>query len=229
MILDQIKHDASYELARRMDQEDPLRGFRDRFVIPDDTAYLCGNCLGLQPKTTSAYIQEVLSGWAEKGFRAHFTEPQNWLSYQDDFLTAPMAELVGALHTEVALMNSLSVNLHLMLISFFRPTRERHKILMEEGAFPSDRFVVHSQLRLHGHTPEDAIIEIGRSGATGLLDSEAIDSLIEERGHEIALILLGNPSFKNGQALDMEAITRAGRRKGCIVGFDLAHAAGNIE
>ena len=221
--------DAAGELAARLDAEDPLRAFRDRFRLPEGVAYLCGNCLGLQPRATGAYLEDVLAGWAQKGFRAHFSPPQNWLSYERDHLTATMADQVGALPVETALMNSLTVNLHLMLVSFYRPAPGRYKILIEEGAFPSDQFVVDSQLRLHGHDPDDAIIRIPRAADTGVLEHAEILSIIEQRGHEIALILLGNTCFRTGQVLDMESVSRAARREGCMVGFDLAHAVGNVE
>lgn len=229
MIHKEFKFEDSYEFAERMDQEDPLRGFPGQFIIPEGTTYLCGNCLGLQPKSARSYIEQVLSGWAEKGFRAHFTEPQNWLSYHQDYLTVQMAEIIGGLPIETSIMNSLSVNLHLMMISFYRPRQARHKILIEEGAFPSDQFVVHSQIRLHGYTPEASLVQLKSSKDTGFLETDEILSQIEEHGDELALILLGTPNFRNGQILDMESITRAGRKKGCIVGFDLAHAVGNIE
>lgn len=221
--------DGSSDCALRMDRADPLQGFRDRFTIPDNTTYLCGNCLGLQPKAATDHIADVMSGWATKGFRAHFVGLQNWLSYEQDHLAGPMAEIVGALPIETAVMNSLTANLHLMLISFYRPRESRYKILIEEGAFPSDQFAVHSQIRLHGYTPEQTLVYARPRDDAGYLSSEAIVALIEERGHEFALILLGNTGFRNGQALDMESITRAGHKKGCVVGFDLAHAAGNIE
>lgn len=229
MTIGQTRFDDSYACAVRMDREDQLRGFRDQFIIPDDTTYLCGNCLGLQPKTAGDHIAQAMAGWATKGFRAHFTEPQNWLSYEQDHLIAPMAEIIGALPIETSIMNSLTVNLHLMVISLYRPQQDRYKILIEEGAFPSDQFAIHSQIKLHGYATEQALVHAQPSSETGYLDSDEIVSLIEERGHEFALILLGNTGFRDGRVLDMESITQAGHRKGCIVGFDLAHAVGNIE
>jgi kynureninase len=219
----------SPEFAMCMDQEDPLREFRDRFEIPKDVIYLAGNCVGLQPRRAHRYIQDVLSGWANNGFRAYFTEPDPWLSYEDKYLTEPMAEVIGALPIETASMNGLTVNLHLMLISFYRPVAGREKILMEEDAFQSDRYAIDSQIRWHGRHALDVIVPASRSRDTGLLDVDQIVSLIEERGDEVALILLSNANFKSGQVLDMARITEAGHRKGCVVGFDLAHAVGNIE
>lgn len=224
-----LPFDGSREFAEQMDRDDPLRAFRERFFLPENTAYLCGNCLGMQPRSTTDYLQEVLAGWSHMGFRAHFNAPHDWLSYEQRHLVGPMAEILGALPSETSLMNSLSVNLHLMMISFFRPEAARRKILIEDGAFPSDQFVLQSQLRLHGLSPDDSLEQIGSRSPSGLLDPRSIVSLIEERGHEFSLILLGNPSFRNGQVLDIEAITDAGHRRGCVVGFDLAHAVGNIE
>lgn len=216
-------------LAAELDRQDPLSHLRERFVIPEGVSYLCGNCLGLQPKATADHLREVMDGWAAMGFRAHFNQPHHWMSYDEQHLIGPMAGLIGALPSETALMNSLSVNLHLMMASFYRPEPWRYKILVEEGAFPSDQFVVDSQLRLRGLRRDDALIQVRRDEFTGLLDTQALLDTIERQGQEIALILLGNTSFRNGQVLDTEAITRAGHAQGCLVGFDLAHAVGNIE
>jgi kynureninase len=220
------------EFAAAMDARDPLAHFRSRFFIPktktgDDCIYLCGHSLGLQPKTASAYIEQELRDWAELGVEGHFHASHPWMPYHR-LLTQQTAALVGAHPAEVVVMNSLTVNLHLMMASFYRPTTERHKILVEGGAFPSDQYAAKSQIRLHGFNPDSSLLELTpRDGETCLRD-EDIEALIEREGGSIALILMGGVNYVTGQAFDMAEITKAGRRKGCVVGFDLAHAAGNI-
>ena len=220
------------EFAVTMDARDPLAHFRERFYLPkteagDDCIYLCGHSLGLQPKSASAYIDQELRVWAELGVEGHFHAKNPWITYHR-LLTQETAVLVGAEPAEVVVMNSLTVNLHLMMTSFYRPTKERHKILVESGAFPSDQYAVNSQIRLHGFDPTSSLLELTpRAGESSVRD-EDIDALIEREGDSIALILLGGVNYATGQAFDMEGITKAGRRKGCVVGFDLAHAAGNI-
>jgi len=220
------------EFAVTMDARDPLAHFRERFYLPkteagDDCIYLCGHSLGLQPKSASAHIDQELRVWAELGVEGHFHAKNPWITYHR-LLTQETAVLVGAEPAEVVVMNSLTVNLHLMMTSFYRPTKERHRILVESGAFPSDQYAVNSQIRLHGFDPTSSLLELTpRAGESSVRD-EDIDALIEREGDSIALILLGGVNYATGQAFDMEGITKAGRRKGCVVGFDLAHAAGNI-
>ena len=220
------------EFAVTMDAQDPLAHFRERFYLPkteagDDCIYLCGHSLGLQPKSASAHIDQELRVWAELGVEGHFHAKNPWITYHR-LLTQETAVLVGAEPAEVVVMNSLTVNLHLMMTSFYRPTKERHRILVESGAFPSDQYAVNSQIRLHGFDPTSSLLELTpRAGESSVRD-EDIDALIEREGDSIALILLGGVNYATGQAFDMEGITKAGRRKGCVVGFDLAHAAGNI-
>ncbi len=215
-----------------MDARDPLAHFRDRFFIPktpsgDDCIYLCGHSLGLQPKTTRSFIEQELQDWAELGVEGHFHARNPWMTYHR-LLAQQSAAIVGALPSEVVVMNSLTVNLHLMMTSFYRPTTERHKILVESGAFPSDQYAVKSQLRFHGFDPASSLLELTPREGELCMRTEDIESLIEHEGHSIALILLGGVNYVTGQAFDMAAITKAGQRKGCVVGFDLAHAAGNI-
>jgi kynureninase len=220
------------DFARAMDEQDPLREFRDKFLFPkmrsgEECLYLCGHSLGLQPKTAQAYIEEELQEWARLGVEGHFHARHPWMPYHR-LLAEQTAELVGAKPAEVVVMNSLTVNLHLMMISFYRPTATRNKIVIEGGAFPSDQYAVKSQIRFHGFNPETALIELKpRSGETCLRD-EDIDELIETRAEEIALIMLAGVNYSTGQVFDMERIARVGRKRGCVVGFDLAHAAGNI-
>jgi kynureninase len=180
----------------------------------------------LQPRTASAYLDQELEDWAKLGVEGHFHARNPWIPYHR-LLTEQTASLVGALPSEVVVMNSLTVNLHLMMASFYRPTPGRHKILVERGAFPSDQYAVKSQIRFHGLDPASLLELTPRDGESFMRD-EDLESLIEREGDSIALILLGGVNYVTGQAFDMEGITKAGRRKGCIVAFDLAHAAGNI-
>jgi kynureninase len=215
-----------------MDARDPLAKFRDRFLIPktetgDDCIYLCGHSLGLQPKTASSYLEQELRDWAQLGVEGHFHARNPWMPYHR-LLTQQTASLVGAQPAEVVVMNSLTVNLHLMMTSFYRPTSDRHKILVERGAFPSDQYAVKSQLRFHGFDPATSLLELTPREDESCMRVEDIESLIEREGDSIALILIGGINYVTGQAFDMAGITKAGQRKGCFVGFDLAHAAGNI-
>jgi kynureninase len=215
-----------------MDARDVLAHFRERFCIPKtrtggDSIYLCGHSLGLQPKTVSSYLEQDLKDWAELGVEGHFHAKNPWMSYHR-LLAQQTATLVGAQPTEVVVMNSLTVNLHLMMASFYRPTTGRHKILVERGAFPSDQYAVNSQIRYHGFDPSSSLIELTPRVDESCLRDEDIEFLIEREGSSIALILLGGVNYATGQAFDMAGITKAGHRKGCVVGFDLAHAAGNL-
>jgi len=190
--------------------------------------YLCGHSLGLQPKTAAAYVEEELEDWAQLGVEGHFRAKHPWMPYHR-LLTEQTAELVGAKPVEVVVMNSLTVNLHLMMVSFYRPTPGRHKIVVERGAFPSDQYAVKSQIHFHGFDPETSLIELSPLPGESCLRDEQIETLIERSGDEIALILLGGVNYATGQAFDMAGITRAGHARGCVVGFDLAHAAGNLQ
>jgi kynureninase len=219
------------DFAVAMDESDPLKDYRERFLFPQhagsDSLYLCGHSLGLQPKTAAAYIQQELNDWAHLGVEGHFRATHPWMPYHK-LLTEQTAALVGAKAVEVVVMNSLTVNLHLMMASFYRPTRGRHKILVERGAFPSDQYAVKSQIHFHGFDPATSLIELAPRPGESCLGDEQIQSLIGDLGDEIALILLGGVNYNTGQAFDMAGITRAGHARGCVVGFDLAHAAGNL-
>jgi len=220
------------DFAIAMDERDPLKEFRERFLFPKtagrDCIYLCGHSLGLQPKTAAAYVEQELNEWAQLGVEGHFRAKNPWMPYHR-LLTEQTAELVGAKPFEVVVMNSLTVNLHLMMVSFYRPTRERHKIVVERGAFPSDQYAVQSQIRFHGFDPATSLIELTPRPGEACLRDEEIESLIECEGASIALILLGGVNYSTGQAFDMLRITRLGHRLGCMVGFDLAHATGNLQ
>jgi kynureninase len=219
--------------ARRLDAEDPLRAFRDEFLFPKGpdgkpVVYLAGNSLGLQPRNASRYIQEELEDWARLGVEGHHEGRHPWLHYHE-LVTEQAARLVGARPLEVVVMNTLTVNLHLMMVSFYRPTKERFKILMEGGAFPSDQYAVASQVRFHGYDAREAVLELKPRGGEETLRTEDILGMIERHGHEVALVLLGSVNYLTGQAFDIPAITKAAHAKGCMVGFDLAHGAGNLK
>lgn len=226
-----FKKDQLFAMA--LDAGDPLKAFRERFHIPkhtdgSDTVYFCGNSLGLQPKSTRAYIEQELQDWQNFGVEGHFHAQNPWMPYHE-FLTAATARLVGAKPQEVVVMNQLSVNLHLLMVSFYRPTKERYKIIIEGDAFPSDQYAVASQARFHGFDPEDAIIRLRSKSGHPVIPTEEILEVIAEQGDQVALILLGGVNYYSGQAFEMDLITAAGHHKGCVVGFDLAHAAGNLE
>jgi kynureninase len=219
------------EFAIAMDERDPMKGYRDRFLLPKtngrDCVYLCGHSLGLQPKTAVAYVEQELKDWAELGVAGHFHAKNPWMPYHR-LLNEQTAELVGAKPLEVVVMNSLTVNLHLMMVSFYRPTKSRHKVVVERGTFPSDQYAVTSQIRFHGFDPATALIELTPRTGESCLRDEDIDLLIERQGDEIAVIVLGGVNYATGQAFDMSRITQLGHARGCTVGFDLAHAAGNL-
>jgi len=220
------------EFARTMDARDPLAGFRDRFCIPrtkggDECLYLCGHSLGLQPKSAAAYLEQELRDWAEFGVEGHFHAKNPWVPYHR-MVTQQTAKLVGAEPAEVVVMNSLTVNLHLMMASFYRPNRQRHKIVIERGAFPSDQYAVKSQIRFHGFDPATSLIELTAREGESCIRDEDIAELIEREGGSIALIIPAGVNYATGQVFDMAGITKLGHKKGCVVGFDLAHAVGNI-
>ena len=214
----------SLEFAKTMDLADPLAKFRAMFHYPKSVIYFCGNSLGLQPKTARTEIENILKTWEEIGVEGWFHGSKNWFSYPAD-LVKSMARIIGAQPEEVSIMNSLTVNLHLMLVSFYRPTSDRHRILIEEHAFPSDQYALKSQIRFHDFNVNDSLIEVKARPGEAILRTEDIIEAIDE---SIALVLFSGVNYLTGQAFDIEAITKAGHEKGCIVAFDLAHAAGNI-
>ena len=220
------------DFAREMDAGDTLAHFRERFFIPETDdgkmcIYLAGHSLGLQPKSVKSYLEQELKDWARLGVEGHFHGKNPWMPYHR-LLTQQTAALVGAEPEEVVVMNSLTVNLHLMMVSFYRPTSERHKILVERGAFPSDQYAVQSQIQFHGFDPTTSLLELTPRAGEFYLRDEDIEALIEREGDSIALILLGGVNYATGQVFDMKGIAEVGHRKGCAVGFDLAHAAGNV-
>ena len=223
---------AGRDFSIAMDARDPLAHLRERFHFPraqdgKNSIYLAGHSLGLQPKSAKSYLEQELHDWAKFGVEGHFHAQNPWVPYHR-LLARQTAELVGAESTEVVVMNSLTVNLHLMMTSFYRPTKQRHKILVERGAFPSDQYAVKSQIHFHGFDPAASLLELTPREGEFCLRDEDIESLIEHEGPSIGLILLGGVNYVTGQAFDLQQITRAGHRQGCMVGFDLAHAAGNL-
>ena len=217
--------------AIALDAADPLRALRNEFLIPkhkhNEQLYFCGNSLGLQPRGARRYVQEVLDKWADQAVEGHFTEPAQWMTYHE-LVRDGLAKVVGAQPTEVVAMNSLTANLHLMMVSFYRPTAERPAILMEAGAFPSDRHALESQVRFHGFDPARDLIELEPDQPDGTLSMQAIERAIGEHGHRLALVLWPGIQYRTGQAFDLAEITRLGHAQGAVVGFDLAHAAGNL-
>lgn len=217
--------------ATALDAADPLRELRREFLFPQhqgaDQAYFVGNSLGLQPRGARAAVQEVLDKWSTLAVEGHFTGDTQWMTYHE-LLAAPLAQLVGALQHEVVAMNTLTVNLHLLMVSFYRPTRERPAILIEAGAFPSDQHALASQIRFHGFDPATELIEVQPDGADGTVSLAAIERAIAEHGPRLALVLWPGVQYRTGQAFDLDAVARLARAAGAAVGFDLAHAVGNI-
>lgn len=220
------------KFAQEMDQNDPLRDFRERFYFPsfhkNEVIYLTGNSLGLQPKSVQSYIQDELDDWAKFGVEGHFLGKRPWFSYHEN-LTDKAANIVGAKPEEVVVTHSLTTNLHLLMVSFYRPEGKRKKILCEAKAFPSDQYALESQVRFHGFDPLVDLIEVAPRDGEDLIRDEDIIGTIEKYGDEIAMVMIGGVNYYTGQLFDMEAITKAGHKVGATVGFDLAHAAGNVQ
>ncbi len=223
---------ADAEWARAQDEHDPLRRWRDEFLIPPhdggEQAYLVGNSLGLQPRGVRQAMLDELDDWARLGVEGHLHARHPWLPYHREVRDG-LADVVGAEPGEVVAMNSLTANLHLLMVSFYRPTPERHAILIERHAFPSDRDLAASQIRFHGLDPSEALIELDADETGGTLSMAAIERVLGEHGQRIALVLWPGVQYLTGQAFDIRAITRLAHAQGCTVGFDCAHAAGNIS
>lgn len=222
----------SREFAKQLDAQDALAKYRDEFNFPKvngkKTIYFTGNSLGLQPKSAKTYIDEVMNDWAEMAVEGHFFADKPWWDYHERF-SKPLSKVVGALPSEVTVMNTLTVNLHMMMVSFYQPTEKRYKIICEEKAFPSDQYMLQTQVKFHGLNPDDVIVEVKRREGEHNLRNEDIIAKINEVGDELALVLIGGINYYTGQVLDMKAITEAGHKVGAFVGWDLAHAAGNIK
>lgn len=218
--------------AEEQDFNDPLKDYRDKFFIPrqkngKDSIYFAGNSLGLQPKSVKEYLELELDDWASLGVDAHLNAKHPWLPYHE-FLTVPTCNIVGAKPVEVVNMNSLTVNLHLMLVSFYNPSKNRFKILIESPAFPSDHYAVQSHTKFHGYEAAKSLIEVEPAEGESYIRTEKIVDIIKREGESISLILLPGINYYSGQAFEFEKITRAGHDMGCTVGFDLAHGAGNL-
>jgi kynureninase len=227
-----MRFSADEDFARQLDSEDSLRSFREKFYLPlgkdgKPVIYFAGNSLGLMPKLARAMVEEELDNWAKFGVDAHHAAGTQWYSYHET-LREPMARLIGAKPVEVICMNSLTVNLHLMMVTFYRPTTSRFKILMEEPAFPSDTYAIKTQLIHHGLSPKDALV-LGRPREGELtVRTEDILDLVEEHADQLAVVMMGAVNFFTGQLVDIEKVTAAAQKHGIVAGFDLAHAVGNI-
>ena len=219
--------------AQKQDTEDKLGKFKSQFNFPktetgEDQLYFAGHSLGLMPKKASNYVNEELNSWSKYGVEGHFLGPHPWLHYHEN-ITSSFAKLVGARPSEVVAMNTLTVNLHLMMVSFYRPTKSRFKILIENNSFPSDKYAVDSQARFHGHQPENTVVELNAGPDGFTLTEDSILETIKLHGTELSLILLGNCNYLSGQKFNIEKIVAAGHAVGAEVGFNLAHGAGNLD
>ena len=228
-----MEYQNNIDFAKRMDKEDPLANYRSRFHVPGTSdgkpwLYFTGNSLGLQPKSTQQYIQEELEDWQNLGVEGHILGRKPWLPYHE-MLTEKMCKIVGAKPIEVVIMNTLTTNLHLLMVSFYCPKPGKHKILIESDAFPSDRYAVESQLRFHGYNPSESLVEWRPRDGEELLRIEDLEDIIQREGDEIAMLLIGGVNYYTGQFLDLKKIAELGHSKGCTVGIDLAHGAGNIQ
>ncbi|CAL2055424.1 kynureninase [Tenacibaculum sp. 190524A05c] len=228
-----MNYENSLDYAKQLDKEDSLAYLRNEFHIPKDSngndwLYFTGNSLGLQPKQTQKYIQQELDDWAKYGVEGHFEAKNPWMPYHE-FLTDKMAKIVGAKPLEVVVMNTLTTNLHLLMVSFYQPIQKKYKIVIESDAFPSDRYAVQSQLKFHGIDPNEGLIEWKPREGEELLNIKDLEQIVEENGDEIALLLIGGVNYYTGQYLDLKRIAEIGHSKDCVVGIDLAHGAGNIN
>lgn len=227
-----MKFQNTREFAQQLDAQDELKHYRNEFIFPQhegkDVIYFTGNSLGLQPKSAKKYVDDVMNDWANLAVEGHFYAEKPWWDYQERF-AEPLSKIVGAKPSEITVMNTLTVNLHLLMVSFYRPTKTRYKIICEEKAFPSDQYMFQSQVTHHGYDPKDAIVEVKRREGEHNIRLEDILAKIEEVGDELALVLFGGVNYYTGQVFDMKTITETGHKVGANVGFDLAHAAGNIN
>jgi kynureninase len=221
----------SRQLAKELDDSDKLSTYRNKFFMPQhskhDAIYLCGNSLGLQPKHTADYFKQELEDWAKFGVEGHFEAEHPWFKYHH-FFKKSLADIVGAKDTEVVAMNTLTVNLHLLMLSFYRPTKTRYKIIMEAGAFPSDMYAVETQVLMHGFKTDQAIIEVAPRKGEHTIREEDIMKAIEKNKSSVALVLFGGVNYYTGQLFNIKNITEAAHKAGAKCGFDLAHAVGNI-
>ena len=222
----------SLVFAQQLDAEDPLRKYRDEFHFPKvkgkDVIYFTGNSLGLQPKRTQKFVDDIMKDWKDLAVEGHFHAEKPWWDYHER-LAAPLAKVVGAKTPEVSVMNTLTVNLHMLMVSFYRPTEKRFKIICEEKAFPSDQYMLNSQVEFHGFDANTAIVEVKKRPGGNFWHTQDVIDKINEVGEELALVLIGGVNYYNGQVFNMEAITKAAKAQGAFVGWDLAHGVGNVE
>ena len=226
-------HKATLDYAKYQDELDELSNYRNQFHIPkgkngNELIYMTGNSLGLQPKQTKAYINQELEDWANLGVEGHTEAKNPWLPYHE-FLTQSMANVVGAKPIEVVTMNTLTANLHFMMVSFYKPTKTRYKIIIESDAFPSDKYAVESQLRHHGFDDKEGLILWKPRKNEDLLHYEDLEDILEKHSSEVALVMIGGVNYYTGQYFDLKRIAELGHKHHCIVGFDCAHGAGNVE
>lgn len=218
--------------AQQLDAQDSLAHYKKEFIFPQhhgkDVIYFTGNSLGLQPKRSKAYVDEIMNDWANLAVEGHFYAEKPWWDYHERF-AEPLSKIVGAKPSEVTVMNTLTVNLHLLMVSFYQPTATRYKIICEEKAFPSDQYMIQSQIQFHGYDPKTALVEIKRREGEHNIRLEDVLEVIRQEGDTVALVLIGGVNYYTGQVFDMKTITQAGHDVGAYVGWDLAHAAGNIE
>lgn len=231
--MEQIIFEEGQVFAQKLDAQDPLAEYRSRFHIPtqkngQEFLYFCGNSLGIQPKAVEKHMLQELEDWKNLGVEGHFHAKRPWMPYHE-FFAEKLAKVVGAQANEVVVMNTLTTNLHLMMVSFYRPTPKRYKIVIEKGAFPSDKYAVDSQIRFHGYDPADGLIQLTPRIGEETLRMEDIASTLRQYGDEIALVMLGGVNYYTGQYFDLEQITEIGHEIGAMVGFDLAHAVGNVQ
>lgn len=228
---DQIRFEGNKAFALKMDSKDELRNFRDQYHIPKkegkDAIYFCGNSLGLQPKEAAGLVENEMNRWRDLGVEGHFKGEWPWTQYHKAVVHAAM-DIVGAKEEEIIHMNTLTVNLHLLMASFYKPTKERYLIIMEAGAFPSDQYVVESQVRMHGFDPETSIVEVSPLEGETLISTEQIKEAIRKNGDRTALVLFGGIQYFTGQCLDMAEISKVTHETGAFLGLDLAHAVGNV-
>src|SRR5438874_7973360 len=220
------------DFARQLDAEDPLRNFREEFHLPlgadgKPFIYFAGNSLGLMPKSARQIVEEELDNWAKRAVDAHHAADTPWYSYHES-LREPTSRLVGAQPNEVICMNSLTVNLHLMMATFYQPTKSRFKVLMEEPAFPSDTYAIKTQITHHGLDPKDALVLVRPRKGEFTIRTDDVIELIEKQADQLAVVMLAGVNFFTGQLFDIEKITRAAQKHGIVIGFDLAHAIGNV-
>lgn len=227
-----MKYYNTLEFAKELDVADDLKAFRKKFLFPKhkgkEALYFTGNSLGLQPASVKEYLNIELEDWAKYAVEGHFDARNPWYSYHEMF-AAPTAKLMGAKPEEVVVMNQLTVNLHLMMVSFYRPDKKRYKIICESNAFPSDQYALQTHVQMHGLDPKKALVEIAPRKGEHLIRLEDIEKAIKDNAKELAIVIIGGVNYLTGQVMDMQAITKAAHKVGAYAAFDLAHAAGNIE